>query len=666
MRDLSAISSQLSAVCGRRKGYMAKPHEHVIPRRNDEESAFSGDYRLRKADFSLRASRSTRNDDSRCFGSSVPKRTSPSVSPSATFRSCIEGQCRRLASILVILIVLALLPISGSAGTVTKILSDGVIFTQTITPDGPDVMVVNVLKIDTTNKNVKVESALAGGTVIEGDPTNGRETISHLTERTGVLAAVNADYFPYTGDPLGVAIVNGDLVSEPFDGRSAMGISLGGWVLFDKLTFSGWATAANGVRFRVRGINRLRGPNEMICYTPTYGAVTPNRNECTDVTLSGVTLPLPPNKPVEAVVNCIAPGPGSLVPPGCLVLSGNGLAAKFINDNLHVGDKVTLRFDLMSQFGKNWTPVVQAVGGGPFLVVNSEVAVGGDAEKFSASLIRGRHPRTAVGMTADKQLLLVTVDGRQWISRGMTLQELAELMKSLGAVTAINLDGGGSTTMSIKGLVVNSPSDGIERSVADALVVKTIDPPVAPTNIRFEVPSLSVQVGAGQKLALINCHTGLPLDQAALARVVYGTRGGKGFVNQSGLFVPLRTGNGTVVALLGDRRAELPVTVTTGPPFALTASLKDDPAGVVGRGLVQVAVSDKGDNPIAGVKVSLSVAGGTADVVQTWTDALGAASVPITWDPASDPAKRSVTVSVEGLPAQTVKYTASSPQAPKP
>ncbi|HEY6707324.1 MAG TPA: phosphodiester glycosidase family protein [Actinomycetota bacterium] len=83
-----------------------------------------------------------------------------------------------------------------------------------------------------------------------------------------------------------------------------------------------------------------------------------------------------------------------------------------------------------------------------------------------------RNPRTAVGATADGRLLIVTVDGRQpGHSVGMSLRELAELFVRLGARSAINLDGGGSTTMVLDGTIVNRFSDAQERRVPTALLV---------------------------------------------------------------------------------------------------------------------------------------------------------------------------------------------------
>ena len=81
-----------------------------------------------------------------------------------------------------------------------------------------------------------------------------------------------------------------------------------------------------------------------------------------------------------------------------------------------------------------------------------------------------RHPRTGVGVTESGQIFFVTVDGRQADSEGMTILQFAKLFKKLGAKRALNLDGGGSTTMVVKGEIVNTPS-GSERSVASALLV---------------------------------------------------------------------------------------------------------------------------------------------------------------------------------------------------
>jgi hypothetical protein len=124
--------------------------------------------------------------------------------------------------------------------------------------------------------------------------------------------------------------------------------------------------------------------------------------------------------------------------------------------------------------GAPW-PARDAMGGGPVLVENGEVRVTWEEEVFFGSgigLPTDRHPRTAIGYTEEGDLLLLVVDGRQGASRGASLIELAEIMISLGAVEAMNLDGGGSSTMVADGTLINRPEGGtFQRSVASAIVL---------------------------------------------------------------------------------------------------------------------------------------------------------------------------------------------------
>lgn len=112
-----------------------------------------------------------------------------------------------------------------------------------------------------------------------------------------------------------------------------------------------------------------------------------------------------------------------------------------------------------------------ALGAGPVLVWDGRVRVAADEEVFFGSSIPEVHPRTAAGRTEDGSLLLLVVDGRQTQSRGVDLDELARMMRGLGAVQALNLDGGGSSTLVVNGVVVNRPVGGTaEREVMSALV----------------------------------------------------------------------------------------------------------------------------------------------------------------------------------------------------
>lgn len=127
---------------------------------------------------------------------------------------------------------------------------------------------------------------------------------------------------------------------------------------------------------------------------------------------------------------------------------------------------------------KDWSAMLHALGGHPNLVTDGVIDIWPNKDQ---DLYTGKHPRTAVGITSKGKLLLVTVDGRTEAGYGMTMKELAQYMIWLGANDAVNLDGGGSTTMFIKGMsingIVNHPSDNKqadhfgERSVPDGLLV---------------------------------------------------------------------------------------------------------------------------------------------------------------------------------------------------
>jgi exopolysaccharide biosynthesis protein len=142
---------------------------------------------------------------------------------------------------------------------------------------------------------------------------------------------------------------------------------------------------------------------------------------------------------------------------------------------LRVGDTASIETKLVPLLPDpehDWDRTEYIVSGGPLLLWRSNRIEDPQVESISRVFCLARHPRTAVGVREDGTLLFVTVDGRRpEESVGMSLPELTDLMIELGAVSAINLDGGGSTTMVIDGKVVNRPSGGEARRNADAILL---------------------------------------------------------------------------------------------------------------------------------------------------------------------------------------------------
>jgi hypothetical protein len=129
-----------------------------------------------------------------------------------------------------------------------------------------------------------------------------------------------------------------------------------------------------------------------------------------------------------------------------------------------------------------WGRAEDVVSAGPLLLWNGERIEEPEKESISEVFFLARHPRTAAGFRGDGTLIFVTVDGRQpETSVGMSIPELTDLMLELGCVSAMNLDGGGSTTMVVHGQVVNSPSGGSARRNADAILLFPAKPKVVDT-----------------------------------------------------------------------------------------------------------------------------------------------------------------------------------------
>jgi exopolysaccharide biosynthesis protein len=141
-----------------------------------------------------------------------------------------------------------------------------------------------------------------------------------------------------------------------------------------------------------------------------------------------------------------------------------------------MGARVRLNLNLSpveTEQADSWRKATSVIGGGPQLIKAGRVEITNTAENILPSFVSDTHPRTAFAKLKSGQILLVTVDGREpGESVGMSLTMLADLLLEFGAVEAINLDGGGSTTMVIRNKLVNKPSDATgERPVSDAILI---------------------------------------------------------------------------------------------------------------------------------------------------------------------------------------------------
>ncbi|MEN6565482.1 MAG: phosphodiester glycosidase family protein [Veillonellales bacterium] len=289
--------------------------------------------------------------------------------------------------------------------------------------------------------------------VLSNDAISGLETVKSMADRVQAIAAVNGSYFDPDGEILGLLMLDGKIVSVSDLPRTAMGVTAEGNILFDQVDYNGTVTLPGDKLIAISGVNCERGPDNLILYNSFYGSTTGTNEFGAEYVITGDTV---------TSVN----GNNSALTAGSVVLSAHGTAAQVLS-GLKVGSKVKISQTL----GSVWDKAVYVLGAGPMLVKDGSVYLTTKTEQFGSDVAGGRAPRTALGLDKQGHLLLVVVDGRQSHSIGMTLLELAQFMQELGAVNAMNLDGGGSSDMVVNGKVVNKPSDGRERLVGDSLVI---------------------------------------------------------------------------------------------------------------------------------------------------------------------------------------------------
>jgi hypothetical protein len=347
---------------------------------------------------------------------------------------------------------------------------------------GNDPVKINLLRLDLTRVRLDVQHAF--------DKAIGVEPVSAIAKRHNAIAAVNAGFFrldktEFAGDAAGALVIDKRLFSESKDLRVAVGIINGRSateVFFGHPDFRASVVDDDYTGTEIAGTNRERLKDEVIVYTPDFGDNTRTKG-------GGVELVLKRGKVISINRNG-----NSAIPRDGLVISGDGDGGGGLTERWKVGARIRyskVHREAMYDFGPDIErekkrserfltfssdivfKLEDVTNGVPQLIKNGKMDITWQEEKASKSFAEMRHPRTAVAKLKDGKFLMITVDGRQpGVSVGMNLQELAEYLLSLGATDAMNLDGGGSTTMFLDGKVVNTPSDKEgERKVSDAIIV---------------------------------------------------------------------------------------------------------------------------------------------------------------------------------------------------
>ncbi len=303
---------------------------------------------------------------------------------------------------------------------------------------------INIVEINReVATDFEVKPAIASATLPN------RRTVRTIAQNTNSIAAINGGFFkPQTGVPLGTLMINKKIYTGPIYDRVALGIFDNGYDV-GRVQLNAHITG-NGQEIKIDNINQPRMLSSYIlAYTRDWGKYAPASPQY------GVQLQIVGNKITAASANPLSIPENGYVLVGPKAKLGKLFGAQYVDVQINTNPK--------------WENVKHIISGGPYLVRNGEVYIDMTAQKLGS--IGGRNPRTAIGYTKDNDLILITADGREGSSIGLTLTELANLLKSLGCTNAINLDGGGSTVMYVKGQIVNRPHQSGGIALSNALVI---------------------------------------------------------------------------------------------------------------------------------------------------------------------------------------------------
>lgn len=287
------------------------------------------------------------------------------------------------------------------------------------------------------------------------------------------VAGMNADFFSFqTGVPMSNTIIDGRIFTADSSWLPAIGFKDDGTAFIGTLPISTTITTDDGSLFKVECINKYRQPYALYLFNKDFADNTHSPGWGRDVVLGNVSGDFKLGGAVTATVESISDNDGSVpIPDDKLILSVSADAAQELKDRLNCltpGTNITIS-TMAEQDSDIWNGIRYAVGAtGGKLLTDGQL----DYADESAA------PRSAVGVRADGSIIFYTIDGRQTnYSYGARKETVAKRLLELGCTDAINLDGGGSTTIgyaepgSKEFKVANSPSDGAQRSCANFLFV---------------------------------------------------------------------------------------------------------------------------------------------------------------------------------------------------
>ena len=335
--------------------------------------------------------------------------------------------------------------VSAESSDVKKSVAQGITHRQIF--DGG--VLTNILMVSPDAAELRPYRALSAGI--------GTESLTSLARRHKALAAINGGFFEmvgtFRGESVGALKIDGEWVSEPEQGRAAIGFrTVNGKIeaYIDRIALQQKLVLPSGKTLSIDGMNRSRERNELVIYRPHFHVVTLTTPDGIEVVVR------------KGEVTGIHDRDGSSrIPPDGYILSASGKKRTYLLANIVEGDAVQIRERIIPErVGDSnlWASFAHIIGGGPLLLQEGTAppTQAYEREGFDQAFHSFWHPRTAIGKKADGTLLFVTITAAEvGARRGVKLTRLAELFLEWGATDALNLDGGNSSMLVIRDEVVS-------------------------------------------------------------------------------------------------------------------------------------------------------------------------------------------------------------------
>jgi hypothetical protein len=369
--------------------------------------------------------------------------------------------------IFIISIILSYTSVCLSGFLSEEKVAPGVIYYHEYCATGP--WHIHILEIDLNSSAISLESVKAKNSLFALEKTSviarKRSNLNHY-----IIGALNADFFELDGTSVGAQVINGEMIFEPTN-RSVFGMTVNKVPFISILDWSGGFGRSNDQIYEIKGLNQRKDSDGWFLFNSFFTEDTLSEIQGILLQARLISDRFKVNETMEFQVVKVDQFSHPVLKPneikeGDVILVG----PSSIDFGIEAKDEIQIKLELKPFQSE----IYQLVGGLPRLIRDGKISIEWEKENIRKSFSSQRHPRTAVGFTKNNDIVIFfVVDGRQpGYSVGMNLPELATYMCDWGIHQGLNLDGGGSSTMIVRGEAVNQPSDPTgERPVANALLI---------------------------------------------------------------------------------------------------------------------------------------------------------------------------------------------------